>query len=86
MTTYMILRINHCAPRLTAESLPAKNLGLKEDGLLYIIGNGKLNFIESVSWCKKIPGFRLAIFKSVIQYPMAMNIAAEEGNVHLNLH
>lgn len=67
------------APLSTADSLPAMHLGVKEDGLLYLIGKIKHNFSDSREWCKRIPGYRLAIFKNPIQYPMAMKMVEDTG-------
>ncbi|XP_050738472.1 uncharacterized protein LOC127009421 [Eriocheir sinensis] len=61
------------------DSLPAMHLGVKEDGLLYIIGDSRLNFTDSRGWCKRIPGYRLAIFKNPIQYSMAMKMVKDTG-------
>lgn len=67
----------------TADSLPALHLGVKEDGLLYLIGKVKLNFSNSREWCKRIPGYRLAIFKTPIQFPMAMKMVEDTGKAPL---
>ncbi|XP_063861709.1 uncharacterized protein LOC135101545 [Scylla paramamosain] len=61
------------------DSLPATDFGVKEDGLLYLVGKVNVNFTDARIWCSKIPGYRLAIFKRSIQFSMAVQIGKASG-------
>ncbi|MPD00123.1 hypothetical protein E2C01_095575 [Portunus trituberculatus] len=67
------------------DSLPATDFGVKEDGLLYLMGNINVNFTDARIWCSKIPGFRLAIFKRSIQFSMVVQIGKATGNARVSL-
>ncbi|XP_071544033.1 uncharacterized protein [Panulirus ornatus] len=52
----------------------------EEDGLYYFIPNDKKSILDARTNCKKIPGFRLAIFKTIRQFVVGMKLSEASEN------
>ncbi|KAG7174802.1 hypothetical protein Hamer_G023351 [Homarus americanus] len=60
-------------------SLPSGNYSMWEDNMLYLIVPKWMNFTSAKALCAQIPGHRLAITKSVVQYNALDKMALQTG-------
>ncbi|XP_042211480.1 uncharacterized protein LOC121858892 [Homarus americanus] len=61
------------------DSLPSGNYSMWEDNMLYLIVPKWMNFTSAKALCAQIPGHRLAITKSVVQYNALDKMALQTG-------
>ncbi|XP_045133818.1 uncharacterized protein LOC123517609 [Portunus trituberculatus] len=59
-------------------SLPTGTYDLREDKMLYLVVSDRANFTAAKELCKRIPGHRLAITKTINQYETLLRIANEK--------
>lgn len=59
--------------------MPAGTYGLREDRMLYLVVADKVTFTAAKELCRKIPGHRLAIMKTIKQYKILQRISYEKS-------